>query len=545
MISDYDLVGQLVLGHYRVVRPIARGGMGLILLARNEGAAGFVRPVVVKIITPDRGRDAGFVRMFAREARILAQLRHPGIVGIFDFAEDRGAHLMVLEYVHGYSLRDWARYRRSLGQRLEPAVAVDVVAAVAEALHYAHTLRSSDGELLNIVHRDVSPANVLIDVDGHVKLADFGIARSEADRTDGGPLTQVKGKFAYMAPELLRLQEPSPASDQFSCGVVLHEVLSGRNEFHGSDPATTAANVLAHVLTPLDQIRDDVPDSLSRLVVRATARNPADRFSSTGELAEALREARKQLPPEPTLAEATRGEFRDPRLAEHLGLLHLDELDRAWRQFDTPAPVDDGASTKEEITATANPPPAAPRRRLSIGRLAAIGALVLVVALGAAAVALLAGNERPRRSTQFVLIDGNATPYDDNAAPPDARQTAVPGTAKVGGEVPAPIAPRTKAPAVQGGDTSAGDALGRAFARRRGLVARCVEQHASDVGATPDVVLHFRVGTDGRPAETKLSPAAVSTTRAGACILDVARRTQFPAQERVVSFRIPLSFKRR
>src|ERR1700689_378094 len=220
-------VGRKVLGRYRVVRSIGRGGMGLIYLARVEGAAHFVKPAVVKRAAPDLlAKEPSLLQIMGREARIMSHLNHPSIVRVIDFAEEDGAYLLVLDYVSGFHLGQWHRFMRGSGRSFPIDLGIHIVCKVLDALHYAHTTRGPDGTLLGIVHRDVSPGNVLLDVDGSIKLSDFGIARMHSDQTETtSQPSLLKGKFAYMAPELLSRAVPSPATDLYAAAVVLHELL--------------------------------------------------------------------------------------------------------------------------------------------------------------------------------------------------------------------------------------------------------------------------------------------------------------------------------
>lgn len=552
MSGEQDLVGTVILGHYRIVRPIAWGGMGVIYLARNEGAAGFVRPVVVKRILDARSNDEQFVKMFVREARILAQLRHPGIVGILDFAHEQGGYFMVLEYVHGYSLRHWSRFVAQAHGPFPADVAVEVMASVAEALHYAHSLTDPYGQALNIVHRDVSPANVLVDVEGHVKLADFGIARTQLDRTDGAPALEVKGKIAYMAPELIRLGEPSAASDIYSCGVVLHELLVGRNEHYQGDVASTALHVLTHPLSPLHLARPELPGSLAALVAKATAPSPEGRFATALELAQALRAEKEALPSSGPLVDVTVRDFFDPRLSTLTGATELDDLARSW-QADVPAQVHVQAPARDLSSGDAStivPPP--PKR--SRARAAMLPGLVALLVAGAAIAIVMLRDPPARPSPQFVLIDGEASPYDEAAdggpakagrEPPVSPPSETPAPPRTSDAGTAPSPPPGKVPAGGRPDGDGGDALGRAFASRRGQVARCIQQNASGIQGAPEITIRFRIGTDGRVTSADLSPPALQGTAVGTCVREVALGTRFPPQPAPVSFRIPVSFRQR
>jgi serine/threonine-protein kinase len=324
------LVGKVILGRYRIVRHLADGGMGAIYLARNEGAAGFVRPVVIKCLLPSRVDNEAMLQLFMREARIMSSLRHPGIVGVIDFAEEDGMHVMVMEYVHGFHLGRWHRFMRKTKRPFPVEIAIHAVVEVLRALHYAHMLKGPDRRPLNIVHRDVTPSNVLIDVEGHVKLSDFGIARTDTERTAADDRT-IKGKFPYLAPELLEDDEPSPASDVYSAGLILHELLIGRNEFWHKDVASIVARVLKHEPTRVDELRD-VPDGLADVIAKALSKSKAKRYQTASELADALGQVRtmNQDDASALLEELASADFRDQRMADLFSAPPLDDLESTW-----------------------------------------------------------------------------------------------------------------------------------------------------------------------------------------------------------------------
>lgn len=332
MIREDAMIGRTVLGRYRIVRALAKGGMGVVYLGRSEGAVGFTKPVVIKRMASDLLVDPSMARMFVREARLMSRLRHPGIVGVIDFGEEHGDYLMVIEYVHGFHLGQWGRFARQAHGGLPPELVLHVVIKVLDALHYAHELRGDDGAPLHIVHRDVSPANILIDVEGLVKLADFGVARSR-DQTEQTEASTIKGKMPYLAPELFKLEEPTPSSDAYACGVVLHEMLIGQNEFRAQDVATTVSRVLEHVPTDVDLVRDDLPKGLGAILKKALAKTREDRYASAAELAAALRTVRPGTEEEmqAQLVEAARRDFYHPQIAAMLGFSSLADREEAWK----------------------------------------------------------------------------------------------------------------------------------------------------------------------------------------------------------------------
>src|SRR5687768_4924312 len=184
--------------------------MGIVYLGRLEGAAGFAKPVVIKTVIPD-AKDDRSAQLFAREARIVSNLEHPSIVGVLDFGEADGEYVMVLEYVHGFHLGSWLRFVQEMRGSMPVEHAVEVMLPALDALDFAHRLTRADGTPLDIVHRDVSPANILLDHLGHVKLHDFGIARMADDefKTQDGTF---RGTLSFTAPETLQGVAASPRS---------------------------------------------------------------------------------------------------------------------------------------------------------------------------------------------------------------------------------------------------------------------------------------------------------------------------------------------
>ena len=288
--STDPLLGRMLLGRYRIVRTLARAGWVSSISDGWRERAGFAKPVVVKTVIPQLSADSQLVQMFVREAQIVSNLAHPGIVGVIDFGEVNGAHVMVLEYVHGFHLGQWAKYVGATRGRVSVIHAVHIVTAVLDALQYAHTLTRPDGTPLRIVHRDVSPPNILLDDQGRVRLHDFGVARmaneaGEYKTQDGG----FRGTLSYAAPETLQGSPASPQSDLYSCGIVLYQLLSGSNPIKGQEPNETLYRVLHHVPPPVRSLRDDVPEAISDAIDRAISKDPSARFESASAFAEALR----------------------------------------------------------------------------------------------------------------------------------------------------------------------------------------------------------------------------------------------------------------
>jgi len=274
-----------LIGKYVVKRKLAEGGMAEIYLATSTGAEGFEKEVVIKRVRSFLSDDESFVQMFIAEARLASGLNHANVVQIFDFAKHEDSYYLAMEYVRGCSLWDLRKRCREKGISVPPVLVAHIGAQVAAGLHYAHRLKSSDGELVHLVHRDVTPHNVLLSYDGAVKLTDFGIAKASNKLTQPGVL---KGKFAYMSPEQSRGEVVDARTDVFALGVVLWEMLTGGRLFDGDSEMAVLRAVQESVIAPPARLNPDVPEELDRVVCTALERDPEARYQSAGELERAL-----------------------------------------------------------------------------------------------------------------------------------------------------------------------------------------------------------------------------------------------------------------
>lgn len=272
---------EIPFGPYTLLKRIAVGGMSEVFLARR----GQGPTVVVKQILPQLARDPDLLQLFFDEAELARTLDHPGIVEVFDFGQHEGTHYLAMEHVDGLDLDELEKTTRASGG-IGVARAVHVVRRLADAVGYAHGARDAEGRPLDLVHRDISPQNVFLGVDGAVKLGDFGIARTRlrAIRTETGVL---RGKMAYLAPERLSGEAATPAVDIYAIGVVLYEALAGKKPFAGDDPAMIKG-ILQGAPEPLLDILGERWKGLAAIVERAMAKRPAERFSTAAELSAAL-----------------------------------------------------------------------------------------------------------------------------------------------------------------------------------------------------------------------------------------------------------------
>jgi serine/threonine protein kinase len=275
---------------YRLTEKIGSGGMAEVFRAVGEGPAAFGRPFVVKRIHPRLSGQAEFVRMFVDEANISARLIHPNIVQVFEFAFQDGGYYLVMEPVEGIDMA-WLLRRRMdrPSEQLSPAFVAEVGRQVCRGLDFAHTLTDTDGKPLDIVHRDVTPPNIMVSWTGVVKILDFGLARAaEALRLHQSDDGMVRGKMAYLAPELLEGARADARSDLFSLGVVLHELLSGQRLFVGDTDFDTLKLVKGMPIPRPSKRNPAVKPALDGVVMRALERDPDKRYKSADEMGDEL-----------------------------------------------------------------------------------------------------------------------------------------------------------------------------------------------------------------------------------------------------------------
>lgn len=273
----------VIAGRYELQEVAGTGGMAVVWRGETLGAAGFRRPVAIKRILPNLVQEESFITMFVEEARVGSKLQHPNIVQIHDFGEDeRGDYFLVMEWVDGLDLRRHLYAYYASGDRPPWSLVAAITIEVLRALSAAHERAAGP-----VIHRDVNPQNILVSDGGVVKLMDFGLSRA----MDRGRITNpdiIKGKLAYMAPEIAFGAEATPLSDLFSVGVVLWEALSGRRLFTGQTDVEVILGVRKAQIPPLVRLRPDLPPELCALVGQALAHEPGARFASADAMGRAL-----------------------------------------------------------------------------------------------------------------------------------------------------------------------------------------------------------------------------------------------------------------
>jgi serine/threonine protein kinase len=270
---------------YVVLEYLAEGGMGAIYKGKKLGAGGFEKEVVLKQLLPEYTQQAEFIDLFLREARLTATLDHANIVHTIDLVRAGDEYFMVMEYVRGGDLRTLLKRAKRRKKRVHAAAALFLARELLSALAYAHQKLGLDGRPLGLIHRDVSPSNILVSGAGEVKLTDFGIAKAT---THHSVFYRVKGKVGYMSPEQARNQELDPRSDLYSVAVVLYEMLTGERLLVSAGLTVTPEQVYAQPVPVVSTKNDALPRELDAIMVQALAVDPAKRFQTAGEMREAL-----------------------------------------------------------------------------------------------------------------------------------------------------------------------------------------------------------------------------------------------------------------
>jgi len=274
--------GRLQIADYQVLTRISSGGMGDVLLVRRSGVHGFEKLAAIKIVRSNMPNFAEMRTMFLDEARLMARLNHPVIAQVYDFGEEANRLYLVMEYVPGIS------FDALIDRRPPPVIAARAMADVCLGLHAAHRLTDLSGRPLGVVHRDVSPQNLMLNFDGCVKILDFGIALMRDRETRATQHGQIKGKPAYMAPEQLKNQPMDHRTDIFAASVVLYELLTGHRLFVGDNVYAVAKSIEESIIVPPSHLVGVLPPGLDEVVMKGLERRPEDRFQSALDMAQEL-----------------------------------------------------------------------------------------------------------------------------------------------------------------------------------------------------------------------------------------------------------------
>jgi serine/threonine-protein kinase len=272
---------------YRVVEKLEAGGMAEVYRAESEGLQGFRKQVAIKRVLPHLSEKKKFISMFLDEARLSAQLSHSNCVQVFDIGVGDNAYFIVMEYVDGGNLKGISETLKKQGKSFPVQIAVFIAIEICKGLAYAHEARDATGAPLQIVHRDMSPPNVLVTKYGEVKIVDFGLAKASSQLEKSEPGI-IKGKFSYLSPEAAMGQEVDARTDIFAVGIILWELLTGQRLFLGDTDFQTVKKVQQAVVPPSASINKDVPPELEKILSKALARDPAQRYSHARDLGQDL-----------------------------------------------------------------------------------------------------------------------------------------------------------------------------------------------------------------------------------------------------------------
>jgi eukaryotic-like serine/threonine-protein kinase len=348
---------------YTITERVDQGGMAEVFRGVAEGIKGFKKNVAIKRILPNLTKNKKFVSMFLDEARLSLHLQHANIVHVFDIGIADTSYFIVMEYVDGVNLKGLIEHQKKLGRRMRVPHTLWLMAEVCKGLAYAHEAADPEtGRPLGIVHRDISPPNILISRQAEVKLVDFGLAKatSQLETTDPGV---VKGKFSYLSPEAASGQDVDHRADIFAVGILLWEMLTGRRLFYGETDYQTVELVRQAKIPSVQAINPEVDADLEAVVRKALARDPRDRYQSAGDLQEAIAQILFSRGMKVTnqdvralvleaVADRDRNKARSPAAGKQLiDALIVDEMQKftSLDHFDQPLPVGDGSGGDQAL----------------------------------------------------------------------------------------------------------------------------------------------------------------------------------------------------
>ncbi len=424
--------GQRTLGRYRLLFRLARGGMGSVYAAILSGARGVERPVAIKLLNSS-DKSAEDLEAFVQEARLTARIAHPNVLETFELGIEAGEPFLVMPLVRGVSLAKVLHDRKPL----PPALAAWIVMQVAAGLHAAHELLDDDGTPLGVIHRDVSPQNVLCSFEGRVLLVDFGVAKL-FERGNATASGVIKGKFGYMSPEQIRGEPLDRRTDLFALGIVLHEMLTGRRLYADLTPAQATFRIATDPVPRPSEVLPDVPPELDELCVRCLAKSKSDRPASAQEVRDTLRaflRGRGLTVDETDLAAALLPRFADVRDALEDRLRSAESAPTREVAEPEAAPAAP-ASQASKVSMTTGPRPTSSSRG---GLFAVVGAVALV-AIGYAALRL-ASAPADEASASRSAPPAATAPALAPPAPPEPRahaSTSAAATSPTTSDVPAP-----------------------------------------------------------------------------------------------------------
>ncbi|HEX7581255.1 MAG TPA: TonB family protein, partial [Thermoanaerobaculia bacterium] len=501
-------------GRYQLLEKIAAGGMAEVFKARMSGEEGFEKVVAIKRILPHMADSVDFITMFIDEAKLAAQLTHSNIIHIYDLGKVDAYHYIAMEYVEGKDLRSILKLGPERGWPLPIELALFVASKVANALDYAHRRLGPEGRELDLVHRDVSPQNILISFEGDIKLCDFGIAKAATTMTQ----TQtgaLKGKLQYMSPEQAWGRKVDRRTDIYALGLVLHEMLTGNRLFTGDTDLAILEQVRDAVIVPPSSKNPDVPEKVDQIVLRALSKDPAARFQNASEFEKEINAVLYSFRPTPGPADLA---IYMHRLLEAAPVPSDEQIDAAFAmaaagplpEIDTKAKKGKGLVISKQVPAEPAPKPV-PRVESPEPEPPAVPVVEapksktgLFVGLGIAAVVVVAGG--------IILTRGAGTGPATGVVPAAPVTAGVPAT--VTAAAPAETAPQTAArivdPKAVAEEAKRLAALQAEELRKASAVKGMVPTPAKGAAATPAALSM----NPSRPIQPPVRPEAQATAPA-------------------------------
>lgn len=515
-------------GQFHDLKRLASGGMGDVYLAKLGGAEGFEREMVLKVLHPHLAKDQSFAQAMVDEAKLTVLLQHPNIVQMYNLEKTGELLYCVLEYVPGKTLSAVQRIYRKKGGTIPLPMAVYIISQSLEGLGYAHELTDRHGEPRHIVHRDISPQNILVTKDGWVKIIDFGIAKAATRITQTRP-GMIKGKFAYMAPEQLK-GESDHRADLFAMGVTLWETLAGVRLFHSTTDVDTLQKVLHMNPPPIHMTHPDIPGEMDRILTKALDKNPTRRYQTAREFKADLIEFIA-----PKTADQLRASVDIEAECLGAGLTPPSDI----RSEDDLTPVVDFDAVKKQIGRS--------RRWLWIS-------LVLLVLAGGGAgawfgIPLLGHTDEGAtdagvvtKTEEPVQKDAGVATASADRSEPDAGKAADQAADK--GKTVAVVKPPK--PRLPPPIKLTRQDINKVMRRRGARLQDCADTHLTqaDTGGDVALTLDFTIAQSGKVTRTRLIPEKIQSTDFGRCLLKRIKRIKFPRHvDKNVSISFPLKFR--
>lgn len=547
-------------GRYEIVRRLAAGGMGEVFLARSVGIAGFQKYVVIKRILPHLVEQPQFVEGLVREAKLMVMLDHPNIVQVLDLGVESDDYFMTMEFVNGYNMATIAHYCAQKRLLIPSDAVASITLGVLNGLDYAHSLTDPAGNRQNIIHRDISPQNVMISREARVKITDFGIAKV-LNQADSEVTQTLKGKFRYMAPEAVNGGRIDRRYDIFAAGILLFEGLCRRHLFGGRSDIDILNQVKATRIPPIERYYPDISSAIVQVVKKALAQDPEKRYQHASEFAKELRlailptsEAEANEALQAFVSELyNRDDFpiNKPKLPD-LDAVELDMtrsivLQSHVAEKNAAAEEQDpNIRRKTDVLEQPLPPPPQPHQAPAGGKkaiialstgLVLISALVLVIAYAL----FFKDTKKPAIIPSKVKIDIHDN-KDAGVAAKDAQIEIDQAIAKIDQSRPSkivkrpPIAPKPRCRNPQPFTSAMGV---KAFGKHQGAIRRCISNYLKD-DESLKVNIISSISRYGKVKKVTISPAP-SNAKLKSCLARAAKRIRYPCHTlNSVTFRQPI-----